>query len=516
MNDFYTQNVCFARKANYAYVKYLSKQRRGVIDDALMMILTCFPSTVRSENLTKSVVDIVETFFLEDHVVEEIQSPKKKRARSRSTSKTKYLPEENHIVKSRSITKRASANERASEVQELDEMGKKSQLILHDETREKTDVKTVNVSAKTYDDPLGINRHVIPFVMISCTLFHFLSEHSITIGLDLVLFVSFVFFCIGSNATSSSNKSLPTPNIKKTHPLSKMTSFHNHELIRKSMSDSGLSIVDNMTTLLPMLPKGADFNLSKNCISLPRASDFLVRGSKYLFDRKKVQSNDFLLPLRGVELFLTDACPENVGSNHGVFDGELRDSPTFIINFRLPWGVFIIYFDIPDKFLPFMRKKYVSGNKINTPSKKTMSPGERTFCRYLLGDNKQKDSTLKLIPRVMEGPWIVKSVVGKPAIIGNKLPINYVYKPADKKKGYSEYLELDLDIVSSAAGRKILSVCRSYTETLTLDLGFVIQGNATDELPEQMLGAIRIHSLNPMIAPPFPPMKTMWENLSER
>ena len=38
---------------------------------------------------------------------------------------------------------------------------------------------------------------------------------------------------------------------------------------------------------------------------------------------------------------------------------------------------------------------------------------------------------------------------GKPAIIGNKMPVNYVYQKAEDKKAC--YLEADLDIVASAA-----------------------------------------------------------------
>jgi hypothetical protein len=36
---------------------------------------------------------------------------------------------------------------------------------------------------------------------------------------------------------------------------------------------------------------------------------------------------------------------------------------------------------------------------------------------------------------------------------------------------------------------------------LTVDIGFVIQGNADEELPEQMLGSIRLHGPDPLKAP---------------
>ena len=115
---------------------------------------------------------------------------------------------------------------------------------------------------------------------------------------------------------------------------------------------------------------------------------------------------------------------------------------------------------------------------------------------------------------VVEGPWVVKSVVGgKPALIGNKLPVQWVYQKAEA--GKAMYLEADLDIVASSAARGILSVARSYTQVLTLDLGFVVQGNANEELPEQMLVGARLHGIDPMSAPPFPPSKDMFVHTAD-
>ena len=77
------------------------------------------------------------------------------------------------------------------------------------------------------------------------------------------------------------------------------------------------------------------------------------------------------------------------------------------------------------------------------------------------------------------------------------------------------YLEADLDIVASSAARGILSVTRTYTQVLTLDLGFVVQGNAGDELPEQMLVGARLHGIDPLTAPPYPPDKNMFQAIDD-
>jgi hypothetical protein len=137
-----------------------------------------------------------------------------------------------------------------------------------------------------------------------------------------------------------------------------------------------------------------------------------------------------------------------------------------------------------------------------------MSAGERAMCNFLLSDTDVKNKLWKLVPVVVDGPWVVKRVVGgKPAIVGTKLPITYVYQPPEK--GLAEYLEADLDIVSSAAARNVLAVVRSYTQVLTIDLGYVVQGSTDDELPELMMLGLRLHGLDPLTADLLPDFENM-------
>ena len=249
------------------------------------------------------------------------------------------------------------------------------------------------------------------------------------------------------------------------------------------------------------------FALCCSCWSQPSPSDFEVRGARYLSDRQKIPSDDFLFPCRGVDLFLTDTCPANVGQNPFIMGGLLREVPSFVINFRLPWGVLLVYSEIPERFLPFVKAGYAEGDTKDLPSLDKMAPGERTVCRFLMKDKQHKNGTLKIVPVVIDGPWVVRQVVGgKPAIIGNKLPVDYVY--GKEEDGKALYLEADLDIAASSAARGILSVTRSYTQVLTLNLGFVVQGNSEDELPEQMLVGARLHGVDPLTAPAYPPVHT--------
>ena len=119
--------------------------------------------------------------------------------------------------------------------------------------------------------------------------------------------------------------------------------------------------------------------------------------------------------------------PSSSYSIPGVLGGDLRRLPTFIINFRLPWGILLFYFEIPERFLPFLKAGHDPDFDESTlPSLDDMTSTDRCVARFLQGSQDHKNSTLKILPSVVEGPWIVKSVVGsKPAIIGKSNNIRF-------------------------------------------------------------------------------------------
>ena len=169
--------------------------------------------------------------------------------------------------------------------------------------------------------------------------------------------------------------------------------------------------------------------------------------------------------------------------------------PSLLIRLTFPWGVLLQYYEVPAKLAPFM------GEGSKEQSMADLSTGERVFANWLLGADNYKSERLKLISYVAEGPWIVRNMVtGKPALIGKKLPVKYRYTPKDGIK--QDFLECDLDIGnSSKTAKRIVSVCRRYMSALAVDIGFVIEGKSEDELPEEMMGAIRIHEIDPIKAP---------------
>lgn len=428
-------------------------------------------------------------------------------------------------VRPKSMKKRMSTRSRARAHEEL---SYSNGLSFHD------NAPIVEKEKSIFDSPKSV-----AMTLVGLTgFFLWLPPTKITLQLDLIVVASFAFVAFGMSIAPQST----SDNYETAEPIyvsSNRKRSDSETLIRKSIGDDQHKAIRKRTverqqTLLETFktsaasaastlsrsskpldkfeetggsspikkfPEEAQIGSMFNCWSEPICSEFKVRGRNYLRDKVKVASGPFLFPALGVDVFLSDCCPEHIARYKAVLGGKLREKPTFIINYRLPWGNCVTYSDIPSKFLPFLRHRYDKSSPV--PSMQGMTNPEVCASRYLMASDKEKDQILKIVPKVVKGPWIVKKTCdGKPAIVCNKMPTQYFYEPASE--GKAEYLEIDLDIVASSAARAILSVAQRYTKTLTLDLGFVIQGNAADELPEQMVFGSRLHGLDPLTAPMLP------------
>jgi len=441
--------------------------------------------------------------------------------------------------------RRRSMEIRALDEDELKQVGSEANLLVDDDRAPvelvpsySHPISNYNSTGSKIGDLLDTNPFVFLLIGMAATqMVTKATTLTVTMDLDILLLLTWAAFCIGLHTprplVSGVDKSnTPTSTTEQVRPMprrsmdqsgrtllrmsmvstpdnsrhhSSFTTSEQIQSIREEEAESEAMLVSNQLPL-PKFPDGAELGSKLNCWSEPVHQEFQIRGAKYLEDRKKVPSEPFLFPIRAVDLFLTDACPQNAGTNPRIMGGELRKVPTFLINFRLPWGVLLAYFEIPERFVPFVLAGHDPDfDKSTLPSMDDFSASDRCVARFLQGSVKHKNSTLKIVPSVVEGPWVVKSVVGgKPAIIGNKMPVSYYYQKAEGDGDKALYLEADFDIVASSAARGILSCVRSYTQILTLDLGFVVQGNSEDELPEQMLVGVRLHGIDPLTAPPYP------------
>ena len=107
------------------------------------------------------------------------------------------------------------------------------------------------------------------------------------------------------------------------------------------------------------------------------------------------------------------------------------------------------------------------------------------FRRFVEGDDKFRNERFKLIPRVVEGPWIVQRAVGaQPALLGQKLTQRYFRGP--------DYFEVDVHVDSSVIASQITRMCRNKAKNIVVDIAVLNQGETPAELPEMLMGAFQM------------------------
>jgi len=227
--------------------------------------------------------------------------------------------------------------------------------------------------------------------------------------------------------------------------------------------------------------------------SQPDDSIFKVRGATYLNDRVKRPSKPSPFKCRGVDMWLTDNPERNIARLSCVLGGKLDEEETFLVNFLLPFGNFVTYFTVDRA--------------------KLSNSAAKVWNKFVDGDQQYRDARLKLLPIVINGPWIVKRAVGpgsSPALLGQSIPLQYYFTPSTKtKKGV---YEVDVIITASRIAKGILSVVKGHTKHLTIALGFIIEGTNEEELPETVLASCQIHSLHLERCMKLP---TYWDDSSE-
>ena len=88
--------------------------------------------------------------------------------------------------------------------------------------------------------------------------------------------------------------------------------------------------------------------------------------------------------------------------------------------------------------------------------------------------------------RLLAKPWALRRTVpgNKPVILGKGIRIDWFRQPG--------CLEADINISSSASAEKMWGIVGAVARTIVVDLAFIIEAKEAHQLPERLLGAVRI------------------------
>lgn len=205
------------------------------------------------------------------------------------------------------------------------------------------------------------------------------------------------------------------------------------------------------------------------------ASIFSVRGKNYFNDKKKTQSQPSLFRLMTVDLFevenpiMTGFCSHPGGRVQHMLDMEKSNNLNVPTSHKMPPFVFcmnmvlpgpphyhlVMYFAIDDiEKLGIQRE---NKQNIHQSEKKHYSS---LLQKFLFGESDTiRNKILKMIPRVTEGSFLLKTAIGtKPFILGKYLDQKFVR--------HERYLEAIVDVSSSATTQKLLGLSSVYVSCL--------------------------------------------------
>ncbi|XP_075505991.1 protein ENHANCED DISEASE RESISTANCE 2-like isoform X2 [Primulina tabacum] len=213
-----------------------------------------------------------------------------------------------------------------------------------------------------------------------------------------------------------------------------------------------------------------DNDKARDCWTLSDGNNFRVRSKHFCYDKSKIPAGKPVMDLVSVDWFKDTKRMDHVARRHGCAAQVASDRGYFTIVFNLQVPGLTHY----SMIFYFVAKELESGSLLQ---------------RFVDGDDEFRNSRLKLIPSVPKGSWIVRQSVGSsPCLLGKVVDCNYIRGP--------KYLEIDVDIGSSTVANGVLGLVIGVVTTLVIDMAFLVQANTTEDLPERLIGAVRLCHLD--------------------
>ena len=126
------------------------------------------------------------------------------------------------------------------------------------------------------------------------------------------------------------------------------------------------------------------------------------------------------------------------------------------------------------------------------------TPFGRTLTRFLAADDATRDSKFKMVCALLDAPWALRTAVPRrPIILGKKLGSSggLKYHRGD------DYFAVDFELAQSPFMERVYRSLRWASACAEEEIVFMLEGQAEDELPECVLGAVRLKRRRRVVVP---------------
>ncbi|KAJ8758769.1 hypothetical protein K2173_000490 [Erythroxylum novogranatense] len=219
-----------------------------------------------------------------------------------------------------------------------------------------------------------------------------------------------------------------------------------------------------------------DLQNGTNGWASPPGDVFHVRSANYFSKRQKAPAGDYLLSPAGMDWLKSTTKLDNVlGRPDNRVAQALRNAQSQ--GKSLKSFIFAVNLQVPGKDMHSAVFYYGTEDPI---------PQGSLLYRFINEDDAFRNQRFKIVNRIVKGPWIVRKAVGSysACLLGKALSCSYHRGP--------NYLEIDVDIGSSAIASTILHLALGCVTHVTIDMGFVVEAQTEEELPERLIGAVRV------------------------
>ncbi|KAL1212602.1 Protein ENHANCED DISEASE RESISTANCE 2-like [Cardamine amara subsp. amara] len=215
-----------------------------------------------------------------------------------------------------------------------------------------------------------------------------------------------------------------------------------------------------------------DLHTGSNGWASPPGNVFSLRSTTYFTNKQKSPGGDYLLSPAGVDWLKSTSKLDHTLSRpdnrviHALKKSQSVNSFIFAINFQIP------------------SKEHYS--LVLYSATEEPIPSDSFLHKLINGDDSLRNQRFKLVSQVVKGPWVVKAASGNLGafVLGKTVKCNY-------HRG-SNYFEIDVDVSTSAILAAFVRLALGYVTSLTVDVGLVMEALTEDELPERLIGGVRI------------------------